>query len=454
MTKKWQRSAHAAPTGRSQVARGAQRRRPKWMAGVTSAACAGMLLAACGSGGSATANTASSGTSTTAAPATTAPITVGFPVTLTGGAAAPGADEKAGWELGLKGNTTIDGHKIETIYEDAHTSPTVALSKTKQLLQQTKVKIYVYPILGSEQLAVRGLVQAAGIPAMVNVLSFAATLASPNTVYDSGTVGSAMIGLAKYAYAKGYRHVTTIGMDYSFGWGALGFFDKEFKTLGGTIQTQIWNPIYTQDFDPFIAQVPSTTQAVVSLEAGANGPTFTKAYNSLGLAGKIPLIGQAVMTDFLTGETRTAVTGVVTAQHYADGIQTKTNQDFVTAFHKATGRYPSYEADGGYVGAKLLVAALKKTKGTVKNTKAFMNAILQTSITAPRGPVTFKATSAKSYTTVITAVENQYVSKVETVSGVLMNVPIKTYKNAPAWIGFSSQTEWFTLSSKLAKGRP
>lgn len=427
--------------GRSRVARRGKKRVHKWLVGATSAAVAGLCVAV-GGGGAA------------AAKVTKAPIKVGFPVTLTGTAASPGADEKAGWELGLKGNASVDGHKIVTKFETSHSTPTVAVADTKRLLQSTKVDVFVYPILGSDQLAVAPLVHAAKIPSMVNVLSAAATLASTDTVYDCGAIDTSMLELARYVYTHGGHHITTIGMDYSFGWGALGFFDKEFLALGGTIQDQIWNPLANSTFAPYVSEIPKTTQAVVSLEAGANGPIFTKAYTSLGLAGKIPLYGEGVMTDFLAGDTRTAVTGVITAQHYADGIPTKANKAFVAAFRKATGRYPSYEAEGGYVGAKLLVAALKKTKGTVKNTKAFMKAIAHTSFTAPRGPVKFEEAKAAAWPGVVAVVQNYYVDKVETVNGVLMNVPIKTYKHQPIWSGFSSDAQFFTLSSKLAKGRP
>jgi len=182
------------------------------------------------------------------------------------------------------------------------------------------------------------------------------------------------------------------------------------------------------DFSPYVSAIPKSTQAVFAEVVGAGAPAFTKAYAQFGLRPKVPLYGNTNVFDYsvLPGEVPADVLGNQGISQYCDGISSSLNNKFVTEFKQAYGQRPGYYAEAAFVHAELVVAALKKLHGDATNLQATINAMENTPIVAPRGPVTLDKT-------VDAPIQNVYVCKVEDVNGTLENVPIKTYANVPPW---------------------
>jgi branched-chain amino acid transport system substrate-binding protein len=396
-----------------------------------------LLLTACGSGPGAGNQESSS-----------SPIKVAVQVSLTGTAAAPGADERAGLELAFEQAGLINGHKVDLSFSDDGGDPARATSAIPAILN-SDVDFMVMPILANLQLAVRSAVAKSGVPAIVPVLSSAANIPgvadAPNIVGLGGVIGPADAALAKYVYEQGYRHVSTIGMDYAFGWSALAAFKRAFEAQGGTVDRMTWGPLNTPDWTPYISSLPTTSDAVVTLMAGANGPLFLKTYRGLGM--KQPLFGDGVMTDFLGSLSEEQAGGVVTALHYADGIPTDVNKAFVQSYQQKTGRIPSYEGEAGYTAGNLIVQILKQTKGDVSDRKALVAALSTTPITAPRGRVVVDPNT-------LVAHQDEIIRRVEMVNGHLSNVPITTYQDVPAWLGYPSEAAWESLYPGSQNTRP
>jgi len=154
---------------------------------------------------------------------------------------------------------------------------------------------------------------------------------------------------AEYLYNDLHlRHITTVGVDYAFGWESIGGLMTVFKKLGGTIDKAIWAPITTSDYSPYVTQIPQNTQAVFAVTVGAGGPRFTAAYQQFGLRAKIPLIGNTTVTDYsvLPSEDPNAITGVKIVAQYCDGITTPVNQKFADEY-KASLRHLSRLLLGG-----------------------------------------------------------------------------------------------------------
>lgn len=385
--------------------------------------------------------------------ASPSPIRVGIAAPLTGIAAAPAADEKAGWLLGIKQlGGAVDGHKIVTYFADTAGDPNQGITATRGLITQRKVDIYVSPIFANVALAIRSYITTLGIPTIAAVgICGAAEIPgytpAPNIISPGWTCDNPMLPLGSYVYKKlHYTHVTTIGEDYAFGWEQIGAFLSTFKKAGGKVDKELWAPIATSDFAPYVTQIPKDTQAVITLMAGADGPRFLKAYRELGLKGKIPLIGGGTMTDFLDVIPKQDVLGVMTVQNYADGLNTPANRKFVAAFRKATGRTPSYEAESGYAAAVLLVRALKKVKGDVSDRAAVIKALRTTPIVAPRGPVKIDPST-------LTPIENDYLRVVREVNGRLSNVPIHTFENVKPWDGLP-KAQWEKQYVQYSHSRP
>ena len=66
-----------------------------------------------------------------------------------------------------------------------------------------------------------------------------------------------MAGLGDYAYTElGWRTAVTVADTYGHGYTRVAGFVAEFCALGGSVVKQIWVPPETEDFVPYIAQVP------------------------------------------------------------------------------------------------------------------------------------------------------------------------------------------------------
>ena len=387
--------------------------------------------------------------------ASSTPISVGFILPLTGNFAANAKLEEEGFKLGLDklGGNKIAGHPVQVHYADSHGTPTVALSVAKALVSSTNVKVMEGPLVSSEIAAVSPYVIEKGIPEddlnlatptlMKLYKSSGLGLTSGWTSYQPPSAG------AQWAYkTQKWRHVTTIGGNFSFGWQSVGGFDATFTKLGGKIDKSIWVPSNATTLSSYISQIPTTTQGVWVELSGAQAVTFVNDYASYGLKGKIPLLGQTQLTtqSALPSENATAALGTYSDAQYCDGATTATNKKFVSAFHSQFGGWPGYYSDAGYVKAEILVAALKKLKGKATTGKKLSNAMRAAKITAPRGPVTINHTTWSP-------TQNAYICQVKKVNGTLRNVPIKTYKNVPPW-GFIKQSTWQADFAKESSGPP
>ena len=371
----------------------------------------------------------------------TSPIKVGFVGTTTGVFAPQGADMQDGWKLGLKdAGGTVNGRKINTIYVDDAGDPNQGLSGARQLIENQNVDILIGPLAANVALAVRGFVAGTGVPTLSPAAcpdELATSQKTNNLILTGWTCDQPTLNFGKYAYEKlGYRHVTTVAMDYAFGWQVTGGFVATFKAAGGKVDKQIWSPITAADYSPFVAQIPADTQAVFALMAGTAAVRFTDAYSSFGLKNKIPLIGGGTLTDYsvLRSEKPDTVLDVITVLQYADGLNTPENKKFVDEYKAATGKFPSYYADSAYSTAVLVVDALKKVGANTKDRAALVKALKSTTFKAARGPVSINADTNSP-------IQNIYIRKVAMVDGEMRNTVIDTIKQSQPW-GPLRKSDW------------
>lgn len=396
-----------------------------------------VVLAACGGGTSSQAQN-------------TEPIQVGFIGTSTGVFAPQGADMQDGWKLGLKdAGETVNGRRINTTYVDDAGDPNQGLSHARQLVENRNVDLIIAPLAANVALAVRGYVAGTGVPTLSPAAcpdELATSQKAANLILTGWTCDQPTLNFGKYVYEKlGYRHITTVAMDYAFGWQVTGGFAATYKAAGGKIDKQVWSPITAADYSPFVAQIPPDTQAVFALMAGTAAVRFTDAYNAFGLKGKIPLIGGGTLTDYsvMRSQKPETVTDVVTVLQYADGLDTPENKKFVQEYKAATGKYPSYYADSAYSTAVLVVDALKKVGANTKDRAGLLKALKSTTFKAARGPVSINQDTNSP-------IQNIYIRKVAVVSGDLRNVVIDTIKQSQPW-GPLSKSEWEALVPRYGR---
>ena len=196
------------------------------------------------------------------------------------------------------------------------------------------------------------------------------------------------------------------------------FFDAErtfkdrFTLNGGTIAGELRVPLRSPDFAPFLQRVrDAQPDALFVFVPSGVGSALMKQFTERGLdkAG-VRLIGTGDVTDddILNGMGDAAL-GIVTSHHYSAAHKSPANQKFTDAFAKAAnGSRPNFMAVGGYDGMRVIVEALKATKGAGGD--ALLAAMKGQVFESPRGPVLIDAQTRD-------IVQDVYIRKVEKVNG-------------------------------------
>lgn len=363
-------------------------------------------------------------------------IKIGFLVPETGTAAASGADMMHGWQMWFNQHgSTIDGYKVETTFYDTASDPQQALIKARQAVEQDGMQMIVGPYLASSGLAVAPYLEQQKVPFFMPTVSadnLTQRAASPYLIRTAGWTSSQPTHPAgEWAYAQGYHTVVTIASDYAFGYENAGGFVQTFTAKGGHVLGQIWTPLGTTNFGPYLSKVKLLHPQAVFVEmVGADAPRFLQQWQAYGLAGTVKLIGNETLTDQSNIRTLPLkdVVGITTFAHYAEGRPDALTQQFDQQFAKAYHVLPSYMAAACYTSAEWLSQAIAKMHGKVSNTLKFLSAVRSISFAdTPLGPMKLDKYG--------NPVENVYIRTVEATPSqyknvaVAWNVPVYTYPN-------------------------
>ncbi len=203
------------------------------------------------------------------------------------------------------------------------------------------------------------------------------------------------------------------------GYEQVGGICRTFTQKGGKIIQEIWPPLGTQDFKPFLAQIKSEADAVMVFFSGGDALRFVQQYEEAGLKGKVALIAKGdLVSEHLLTQEGPAADGIASVLHWCLLLDTPENLQFKASYTKRYGRPPSQFAEQGYVTGMVIAEALKKTNGQVRG-REFVNTMRSLELMAPRGSIKFDEYGAP--------IQNYYIRKVQMIDGQRQNVIVHTY---------------------------
>jgi branched-chain amino acid transport system substrate-binding protein len=360
----------------------------------------------------------------------TGPLKIGLLTPLTGVVASGGKEIAEGFDLYWnQTGKKIAGREVQIFVEDDGSNPDISLQKARKLNEQTKVDFLIGNLLANTGLAVAEYAKTTGIPYFIPVIAaddLTQRKRIPNVIRVAGYSASQMPRpLADYVYKKkGYRKIITISQDYTFGHEQCGGFSQVFTELGGSIIAQHWNPLNTQDFSPYLAQIQAAKpDAVFAMETGADATRLIQQWSNFGLKGKIPLLGAQNATDQSVIRTLGAeAEGILSSAHFAEGYDAPATKKFVADYEAAYKRLPSIYGFSHYSAALWLGEAIKSVKGNVEDRPKFLDAVRSTVLNnSPLGrPVRLDAYGNPVYDVFIRDV-------VKRPDGRYWNVAVETY---------------------------
>jgi hypothetical protein len=213
--------------------------------------------------------------------------------------------------------------------------------------------------------------------------------------------------------------------DYAFGHENCGGFANTFTDAGGEIVAQLWNPLDTADFGPYIGQIQDADpDAVFVLQVGGDSVRFVESWSEFGMKDQIPLLGGETLLDqsLLRGMDPGAAEGLLSVGKFAEGRDDAVTQEFVESFDEAHDLVPSYYASVCFQAAEWTALALEEINGNIEDQEAFLDAVRGLEFDSAGGPMRLDEYD--------NPVQNVYVREVqEREDGRLWNVPIHTFED-------------------------
>ncbi len=348
-------------------------------------------------------------------PAAAGPVKIGVFLSYTGPINPQAVDVTRGFELYLaKVGGKAGGRELAVIKEDTEAKPDVGLTKVKKLVERDGVDILLGPVSSAVGLAIRPYIQAQGVP-LVIPLAFTRELTAPGRNIPSAfrlveTTDQSNFPMGGWMVRKTtHRKLIVMATDWVAGRHSADAFLAGFKAAGGQVVKEIYSPLNTADYAPYLAQLTAApADAVWAWFAGADAIRFVKQYQEYGLKDKLPLYGYNTLTDdVILPAIGDAALGITTVGHYSAALDTPANKAFVQEYERKHNIWPSRYSEVGYVAAQLIVQAVEDLKGNVADRAKVREALrgAVTKIQPPRGPITFD-----QYQQVITDI---YITKTE-----------------------------------------
>lgn len=324
------------------------------------------------------------------------PILIGVLAPLSGVYASLGTNKVNGIKMFLnEQNMAVAGTKIELLIEDTEAKPQEGLRKARKLVEQDNVDL----LLGVISSAIGyGLKEYVNRVKKVWVTTGAAAdgifKKANNNRYayrSSLSVYQANHPMGTWLAGKGYKRVFVSGPDYAMGHEAITAFEKTFDVAGAQHVGEVFAPLGTSDFAPYLADIKrANPDLVYASYAGSDAVRFVQQFAAFGLESAIKLAGYGYLVEEDTLEVQgAAAVGVYSALNWAYGIDTPINKAFVANYRKIYSSIPTVDSVAGYVGAQVVWNALKTLGGKVPDQDALSKAILETKIDTPRGPISF-----------------------------------------------------------------
>ena len=350
-------------------------------------------------------------------------FTVGLLNPATGPYAALGKDVNAGFQTYLDSKDgVLSGYGIKVITGDEANDAAKATTKAHELVERDNAQIVIGFVNSAIAYAVAPYLEKAEVPLLITVAGADSLTREENGDIFRVSYTSAQDTMPAGDYTcntLGYKSAAIVALDYSFGWEAAGGFARTYEDAGCEVAQEIYAPLGTQDWGPYVSQIKDSVDTVFVVAPGSDGIRLLKAYKGFG--GKVPIVAHGSTTDeqLLSSQADTA-DGVITSLHYTPQLDTEVNKKFVEEFADATDRGANQYAEDGYTAAMVLEAALSELDGDVASAD-LKEALGNVSLEAPRGPISFDKYGQ--------AVYNVYMREVKQVDGEWVNSPIETFED-------------------------
>jgi branched-chain amino acid transport system substrate-binding protein len=320
---------------------------------------------------------------------------------------------------------TIAGRKVELVKEDDQFNAQVGLQKAKKLVESDRVDMIVGIQASNVAMAVINYVKQTKSYLVVtgagtNAISWERYQYLFRTSLSSFQLSDPM---ANWAYANLAKEMVTSAADYAAGRDVLAQFRTPFEKGGGKILTEIFPPLGTTDFSPYLTNIKALRPpATYNFYPGTDALRFMQQYDEIGLKDISPFTGYALIDSVTLPALGRAALGVICATIYTSNLDNPENRQFVAAYKDKFKESPDFYSEYGFVAARVVDETLKATDGDTANKDKVAEAMTKVFFAAPRGNFRFDPVTHNP-------IQNVYITKVAEQEGHLEETIIGTLKN-------------------------
>lgn len=357
-----------------------------------------------------------------------AKLKVGLMLPYTGTYASLGDAITNGFKLAVaEQGGKLAGREVEYYTVDDESDPAKAPDNTNKLIKRDRVDVLVGSVHSGVAM---GMAKVARETKTLMIIPNAGAdeltgpLCAPNVFRTSFSNWQTGYATGKVVATNKHKTAVTLTWKYAAGQQMVDGFKEAFTQGGGKVINEMTLPFPNVEFQPFLTEIAaSRPDAVFVFFAGGGAVKFVKDYAAAGLKNKIALYSPGFLTDGTLEAQGQSAAGLVTALHYADGLNSRKDNAFRAAYKKNHSVEPDVYAVQGYDAAQLLRAGLEAVNGDVSKKDQMIKAMEAAKIDSPRG--TFTLSKAHN------PVQDFYIRKVDGKQNKVTGIAVKAL-NDPA----------------------
>jgi ABC-type branched-chain amino acid transport systems, periplasmic component len=291
-------------------------------------------------------------------------------------------------EANAKGG--VDGRQIIVAEGDDESTPDAGRRVAEKLVREGN-KFIIGPITSGISLALSqnlGRWDAAFIGTISKADRLTTDACNPRFIRTNHSDAMDMAMIETWLQDIQGDNFAILAADYVWGHDSAKLFEKVVTNKGKKVSLKLFAPLGTKDYAPYIQQLRAANVDAIWFADVSGAITFVKQAADFNLIPKTPLIGHALLSNFVINATNKALEGVPGNVGFTPDIDTPQAKAFVEAFKAKHGRYPTDTEGQAYNGAMVLFQGVTKANSVEPN--AVMAALRGAEVDSLYGKVTVR----------------------------------------------------------------
>jgi branched-chain amino acid transport system substrate-binding protein len=351
------------------------------------------------------------------------PVRIALVTSKSGGFATMGADVANGIKFAVEEANArggVDGRQIIIAEGDDESTPDAGRRVAEKLAREGH-NLIIGPITSGISLTISQNLSrwdAAFIGTISKADRLTGENCSPRFIRTNHSDAMDLVMINEWLKGVPGNNFAIMAADYIWGQDSAKAFESAVASQGKKVALKLMVPMGTKDYAPYIQQLKAANVDAIWTAEVAGAVAFTKQAADFGLIPKTPLIGHALLSNFVINATGNALNNVPGNVGFTPDIDTPQTKAFVNAFKAKHNRLPSDTEGQAYNGAMVLFQGVTLAKSVKPEdvTKALRGAQVDTLY----GKATVRAADNQM-------VIPNYVARVKTADGVLRPVIERSY---------------------------